>query len=185
MTRVGHLSKMNALHAAARQAWLVERRFLEICVAATGRDGLPAYLCRVAAPQLNAAAARYSEVFSGGEIGVRFEISGGDVEVQIQNLHGGRSFKDQSEGESRVAGLIAAFAFRDLMPEFNILILDEPGQGLDSVNAENFARGLNQVVDRFRHIMVITHSPYILSGLEPDRVWEVTKYNSISTVKEL
>ncbi len=183
--RVADLSKLNTLHAAARAAWLVERRFLEICVSATGRGGLPAYLCQVAAPQLNAAAARYSEAFSGGEIGVHFETTSEGIVPQVRNLHGGRNFKDQSEGESRIASLITVFAFRDLMPQFNLLCLDEPGAGLDPVNAEAFARGLSQVVGRFHHVLVISHSDRILSGLEPDRIWEVTKQDGVSTVKEL
>jgi len=57
----------------------------------------------------------------------------------------------------------------------NLLILDEPANGLDPVNAVAFAQGLNSVVERFGHVMVIAHSEQILGALEPDYRLECVK----------
>ena len=62
---------------------------------------------------------------------------------------------------------------------------DHEAEGLDSVNAAAFARGLSKVVERFQHCVIITHNPYILSELEPDREWRVEKRNGIATMKEV
>jgi DNA repair exonuclease SbcCD ATPase subunit/DNA repair exonuclease SbcCD nuclease subunit len=177
------LERELAIHKLAHTACMEEKQFVDICIAVTGRDGLPTYLCEVAAPQLNTAATRYSQCFTDGEVGLQFEISGGDIDVEICNLHGGEYLKDQSAGEMRMVSLVAALAFRDVLVRHNILVLDEPSEGLDAANSAAFARGLNTVVDRFTHVIVITHSPYILANLEPDHRIEVTKQNRTSAVK--
>jgi len=183
--RVRELERQKQIHDLARIGYLENKQFIDICINTVGRNGLPAYLCSVVAPQLNLAASRYSQIFSGGEIGIQFEISGGDIDIRVCNLHGGKLIKDQSAGEMRMAGIIAAFAFRDVLVPHNLLVLDEPGEGLDAVNATAFAKGLNQVISRFQHVIVITHNPNILANLEPDFHWEVTKRNGIATLKEL
>jgi DNA repair exonuclease SbcCD ATPase subunit len=185
MSRGAELKQKRSVHERANLAWLEEVQFLETCVKVVGRDGLPAYLCSVVAPALNSAASKYSEIFSEGEIGIQFEISGGDIDVRVCNLHGGKSIKDQSAGEMRLAGLITALAFRDALVPHNLLVMDEPTEGLDASNARAFAQGLSSVIERFKHVIVISHSPYVLSELEPDRHWEVTKKDGISTLREL
>lgn len=72
-------------------------------------------------------------------------------------------------GELRLAGLIVAFAFREILVRYNLLILDEPSEGLDAENAAAFARGLRQVAERFHSIFLITHNPHTLAEVEPDR----------------
>lgn len=183
--RLQKLSKSLKVHEAARDVTAEQVQFLTLCTQAVGRDGLPAYLCSVAVPQLNAAAKRYSQAFAEGEISVQFAFQDGDIDVQIHNLHGGRRMRDQSQGESRVAALIAAFAFRDVLVPHNLLILDEPGEGLDSENARAFAHGLKTVARRFGSVFVTSHNPFFLSELEPDYHLEVTKQNGISEVKEV
>lgn len=183
--RIQELKRIKTIHEGALKACANERAFAEFCSNVVGRNGLPAYLCSVAAPQLNQAAMRYSQVFAEGEISVSFEISGGDIDIKVINLHGGSGIKDQSAGEMRMAGIIAALAFRDTLVPHNLLILDEPGEGLDPVNAEAFAKGLNSVVERFQHVIVISHSIPILSTLEPDFHLEVVKENGVSTVYEV
>ncbi len=158
-------------------------QFLNNCAAVMGRDGLPAFLCATICPALNTAAAQYSELLSAGEINVQFEVSGGDLDIQIVNQHGGENIDDQSQGEMRLAGLIAAFALRDVLVPYNLLVLDEPGEGLDSKNARMFAAGLNEVAERFGSLFVVTHNPFILAELEASRSIEVTKENKVSTLK--
>ena len=183
--RIQELTAKRAIHELARTAYLADRQFLEFCISVVGRDGLPAYLCSVVTPQLNAAAQRFSEAFTDGEISVEFVVNAGDIDVDVHNLHGGKTIKDQSMGESRMAGLIVAFAFRDVLVPHNILILDEPGEGLDSENAKAFARGLGSVVERFGTVFLTTHNPAILSELEPNFHLEVVKTNGVSEVIEL
>jgi DNA repair exonuclease SbcCD ATPase subunit len=182
--RLAHFTKIKTVHENAHTAWLEEVQFLVACSDAVGRNGLPAYLCSVVAPQLNASAARYSEAFTEGEIGVQFEMSSGDIDVRVCNAHGGKSIKDQSAGEMRMAGIITALAFRDALVPHNILILDEPSEGLDASNAAAFACGLNSVIDRFQHVLIISHNERLLSELDPDFHITVEKRNGISTIRE-
>ena len=179
--RVRKLKRSEATHLAALAECTAMKAFTEFCLRAVGRDGLPAHLYRAVEPQLNAAAARYSEIFTEGEINVQFH----DQDVVVVNRHGGANVRDQSSGEMRLAGIIAALAFRDALILHNLLVLDEPSEGLDAVNCEAFARGLSQVVDRFGHVMVISHNAALLEGLEPDRTLEVVKQGGVATVRKV
>jgi DNA repair exonuclease SbcCD ATPase subunit len=179
-TRIKVLEKIKLVHEQAKQFTLEEKQFVDICVNAVSRNGIPAYLCESVTPQLNNTAQHYSEVFSEGEIGIQFAASNGDVDVNICNQHGGKQTKDQSAGEMRIAAIITAFTFRDVMLPLNLLIVDEPSEGLDPANSLAFAKGLMQVLDRFQHVMIISHSTNLLSALEPDRRVEIVKTNRIS-----
>jgi len=175
--------KLTRNHCISQRAYddvLDEKRFIQTCMAVTSRDGLPAYLMAEAAPRLNQAAAHYSEVFTAGEIGVHFGLDNGDIDIDVVNPHGGANVKDQSRGEMRMAAIVAALSFRDVLVKHNVLILDEPTDGLDPVNAAAFARGLNQVVDRFHHIVVISHNAALLAGIEPTLHLEIEKTGGVS-----
>ena len=186
VARAKTLQKNKTVHERARLACLMEQQFVEACLSVVCRDGLPAFLASVAAPALNSAAQRYSEIFSDGKIGVSFEMTGGEIDLpKIRNEGGGAEFKDQSAGEGRMAAIITVFAFMDAMNPVNTLILDEPGEGLDATNAAAFARGLSKVTERFQHLVLVSHNPYILSEVDPDREWRVEKRNGVATVKEV
>lgn len=149
------------------------------------RTGLPAYLNAQICPELNQAAAEYSELFTQGEIQVRFAVDEqGKMDVQVINAHGGEDTKDQSEGEMKMASLITSFAVRSVAPKTNLLILDEPGDGLDATSARAFARGLKSIVGRFGTILLTTHNPAILSELSDARLVTIIKENKISRVEE-
>jgi DNA repair exonuclease SbcCD ATPase subunit len=178
--RIKTLERNVKIHDEAHAATLLEQQFIEVCMAVVGRDGLPAYLIGEVAPLLNQAATNYSEIFTEGEIGVSFETLEGDIDVRVVNQHGGETVKDQSRGEMRMAAIIAALAFRDVLVKHNILILDEPTDGLDPVNAAVFARGLNKIVDRFQHVVIISHNTALLSELEPDLHLEIVKQGGVS-----
>ena len=81
-----------------------------------------------------------------------------------------------------MAGIVAAFALREACPRTNLVILDEPGFGLDSVGAKQFAKGLLALKEsgRFGTILCTTHSPVIESLLTGETVWTVIKQNGIS-----
>lgn len=182
VVKVRQRERVLRIHEAAREACVENLRFTETCAAVVGRDGLPAYLCAVIVPQLNTAALRYSWAFARGEIGVEFRADGGDIDVAVSNAHGGENTRDQSMGEMRMAALVAAFAFRDVLVPHNVLILDEPGEGLDAANAAAFARGLLEVADRFGSVYAISHNPAIVDGLEGVRQLRVVKRDGVSEV---
>lgn len=147
------------------------------------REGLPASLNEQLCPALNQAAEEYTELFSQGEIQVRFAVDEeGRTDVQVINAHGGENVNDQSEGEMKMASLITSFAVRSIAPKTNLLILDEPGDGLDQTSAKGFAKGLKQVVSRFGTILLTTHNPVILSELADARQVTVRKENRVSSV---
>ena len=99
---------------------------------------------------------------------------------EVINAKGGERISDQSEGERALAGLISSFALREAAPECGLLILDEPGSGLDSQTARQFARSLKVLNKRFKLILVTTHNENISSALEGEQVLTVRKKNGIS-----
>jgi DNA repair exonuclease SbcCD ATPase subunit len=182
--RMARWRRLLSIHVGARTATLMERAFVDACVSATGRDGLPAFLCAAAVPRLNAAAAVYCEAFES-DVAVVFRAASDGVEVDIVNEDGGGSYKDQSKGESSAAGIITALAFREALVPLGVLILDEPGEGLDAQSAAAFARGMNRVAERFGAAYVISHNPIITGTLEPDHHIEVVKTGKVSVVREV
>lgn len=159
--------------------------FLQAALQVVGRNGLPAFLCSLVAPQLSDAAEEFSNAFAEAGIRVVFSGAEGEVDVTVENPHGGEAIEDQSAGEMRLAALITSFAVRLVLAPFGLVILDEPSEGMDAVNASIFAKGLSEVAKRFGTVFVTTHNPNILSALEFDHHIELTKQNRITTVKEL
>lgn len=150
------------------------------------RDGLPAYLNEQVCPELNQAAEEYAELFAQREIQIMFAVDeDGKMDVKVVNAHGGTEIEDQSEGEMKMASLITSFAVRSIAPKTNILILDEPGDGLDSTSAKSFARGLKKVVSKFGSILLTTHNPNILSELSDAKQVFIVKESGVSRVKEV
>ena len=162
----------------------VRGELLEYAQKACHRSGMPMYLAASLCPRLNQMAEEYSEIFTEGKMRVRFSVVDGEFVVDIVNPTGSESTKGQSVGESAMAGIIAAFALREMAPRTNLLVLDEPGHGLDSAGAKEFAKGLLRLRDsgRFETIIVTTHSPIIESVLEGVTVWEVRKKNGVATL---
>lgn len=155
--------------------------FLENADKILSRDGLPAYLTRAACPRLNNAAEYFSDLFSDGHIKIRFSVEeDGDIGISILNPNGGAGMKDQSDGEGRMAFVIAAFALREIAPKCNILLLDEPGDGFDPANARAFAIGLRKLKDKYSSIFLTTHNPHILDELAGENQMVVEKENGRS-----
>lgn len=160
-------------------------RVLEYGERVFARNGLPAFLNAQLCPELNQAAEYYAELFSQGEIQVRFAVDEeGRMDVQVVNVHGGESVEDQSEGEMKIASLITSFAVRTVAPKTNLLILDEPGDGLDPVSARAFSKGLREVVKKFGTIILTSHNPAVLSELGDAELVTVVKENKISRVED-
>src|SRR5712675_1456199 len=157
-----------------------EERFIDYCEKAFSRDGLPAFINAQMQPIINKSAEYYSELFCDKEIMVRCEVEDGDLVPNILNTHGGKSIGDQSTGESAMAGIITSFALKDIAPKTNVLILDEPTDGLSPTNIKRFARGLQEIKKRFESIFVVSHSPILLSELSHEKVIKIVKENRIS-----
>ncbi len=165
----------------AVQTWLAALDYGEKVFA---RNGLPAYLNAQICPQLNEAAQQYSELFAQNEIQVLFAVDEeGRMDVQVVNAHGGETVQDQSEGELKMASLITSFAVRSIAPKTNLLVLDEPGDGLDAISARHFARGLKSVVDKFGTILLTSHNPNILGELSSERAIKIIKENGVSRIE--
>lgn len=159
-------------------------RRLDFVAEAFSRDGIPAFLNRLLCPVLNKAADYYADLFSDKEIQLQFVVEDGEFVPKVINAKGGESIDDQSTGERALAGLIASFALREVAPKSNLLILDEPGEGLDAQTSKKFARSLAELKERFGLILVCTHNVHIVSELNPDKILTVVKHNKISKLKE-
>jgi DNA repair exonuclease SbcCD ATPase subunit/DNA repair exonuclease SbcCD nuclease subunit len=147
------------------------------------RDGLPSHLNAQLCPELNQAAQEYSELFAQGEIQVRFEVDAeGSMDVFVINVHGGEGIENQSKGEKRLASLITSFAVRSVAPKTNLLIVDEPGEGLDAISARSFAKGLSELQKRFCSILLTTHNEHILSALSGEKQVFILKEGKVSQV---
>lgn len=167
-------SYINTLHEEAASE--------QYCIKALSRDGVPAFIVSNIVPKLNAASKRYAKLFSENEIQVLFRSEAGDIDVEVLNLHGGESLKDQSAGETRIAGIITSFAVRDVINPSNLLVLDEPGESLDEINAKVFAEGLREASKELGCVLITTHNPFILGELRGERLVEVVKRNGVSTI---
>lgn len=167
----------------ARKHKLAKRRLMyEFAAEAFSRDGIPAFLNRQLCPVLNRAADYYADLFSDQEIQVRFDVEGGEFVPQVINAKGGEDIDDQSTGERALAGLIASFALREVAPKTNLLMLDEPAEGLDEQTARQFAKGLIKLKDRFKTIFITTHNKAIESALSAEHKVTITKKGGISRV---
>lgn len=147
------------------------------------KEGIPAYLSGELCPRLTQAAAYYSELFSGGLINVSFSLEDDSIDVQVDNQFGGEGVRAQSQGEGRIASLIVSLALRDVCSPSNLLIADEPGEGLDEENARLFSQVLLDIKDRFETVWITTHNPFIQSGLSGERQISMVKKNGSSRLE--
>jgi DNA repair exonuclease SbcCD ATPase subunit len=159
-----------------------EIEMMVYCQSAFHRSGIPLYLAAALCPVLNNAAQEYSELFFLGQTGVRFSVFDGDMVVDIVNGAGSSTIKGQSTGEVAMAKVIASFALRAVAPRTNLLVLDEPSNGLDPAGAKMFAQGLVKLRGQFETIIITTHNSVmenILAG-EADQIWTAIKEKGIS-----
>jgi DNA repair exonuclease SbcCD ATPase subunit len=162
----------------------VDIELLEYAKKAFQRNGISLLLCQDLCPILNSAAEYYSELFFDSKQCVRFLVTEGEFTVDVLNGAGSETVDGQSTGEAAMAGIVAALSLREACPKTNLLILDEPGHGLDSVGARAFAKGLLKLKKKFATILVTTHSPVIAAELEGEVIWTVIKEQGISKLIE-
>lgn len=159
-----------------------EFKFLDFCLKAVGRDGVRVHLMERICPALDEAVEMYAEIFSQDGPRPRFVIDGEDLTLAIDNPDGGETLTDQSRGERSLISLITALALRDVFSPFDLLIFDEPGDGLDEKNARQFAIGLTKLSSRFRSVFLTSHNKSLLEELSPDRIVTVTKQHGTSNL---
>jgi ABC-type transport system involved in cytochrome c biogenesis ATPase subunit len=184
LTGVKKAKSKIATMQSTHEHYVQQLEIMKYCDTAFGRDGIPLFLNSLVAPQLNKAAKEYSTIFTDGEIQVIFKLEDGAFNPHVINTHGSSKIKGQSEGESAWAGLIASLALRELAPPTNLLVLDEPGNGLDPMNARTFGRKLKKLTQRFSSVFVVTHNQNILSELEGESTITVVKQNGVSRIEE-
>jgi len=159
-----------------------ELKLLRYCLTVFHRDGLPGFVGRLFYPRLNRAAASYSNMFTEGQIQVQFVETDDGVRPEITNVSGGETLEDQSEGERRLASIVTSFALRSAADPCNVLILDEPGMGLDRGNAADFARALHENQDCFGSVLLVTHNEHIEAALQGVHTIVVTKEDKVSRI---
>lgn len=175
------VAEWSAAHDKAAKSRIV----FQYCVKALSKSGIPAYLTANLCPRLSAAALTYSELFADGAIRVEFVIDERqDLDVQVSNEYGGAGLLAQSRGEASVVSLIIGFALRDVLNLANILIADEPGDGLDERRATLFSQGLQEVESRFGALWVTTHNRTILDVLRDARQIKIVKEGKVSRICE-
>lgn len=156
-------------------------KFLRTAEAILSRDGLSAYLNTLVCPRLNQVARYFSDLFTDGEYQLLATMEDGELDIQVVNPHGGLELLDQSHGEGRMFGIVASFALRELAPKAGLLILDEPGDGLDSASAHDFAVGIKNM-KLTGQVFVMTHNPNIESELAGEHQLLVEKENGVSQI---
>lgn len=154
--------------------------FMQYCVKAFSRDGIPLFLNSLACPLLNQASQLYSKMFTDNEIQVRFDLVEGEIVPQIINVHGSKTLAGQSDGEKAWAGIISSLALRELAPRTNLLIFDEPGFGLDPESAKTLGNKLKLLGDKFETVLVTTHNREIEAALDGENTINITKENNTS-----
>jgi hypothetical protein len=176
-------NRLRHCHQAIKHE-LADKEMLIFSLAAFSRDGIPLYLNSLACPLLNKVAEEYSKLFIDGEIQVIFRLNDGELEPLVMNAHGSKSIEGQSAGEMAWAGLITALSLTTaLAPRTNLLVLDEPGFGLDGESAKTFGKKLPLLKGKFETILVVTHNDTIASLLHSDRTIVIEKENKISSIR--
>jgi Calcineurin-like phosphoesterase len=186
---VSHTTTQSKIESTKRKI-SVSKRYLDdidrqkmivgFAVETFSRKGFPAFLSKLVCPILNKASESYSNLFLDGEIKVVFDVENDTLTPHIVNPNGDKEIQGQSTGEKAWAGLIASFALREIAQPSNLLILDEPGHGLDASSARRFGERIRQLESRFETILICTHNQHIQAALESASSVEIVKKNKVS-----
>jgi DNA repair exonuclease SbcCD ATPase subunit/DNA repair exonuclease SbcCD nuclease subunit len=147
------------------------------------RTGIPAYICGMLCPALTKSAEEYSRLFAGDALKVMFEFVDGEFDCKVINTQGASSIEALSTGERATAALVTAFALRSTAPKTNVLVLDEPGRGLDELGQRQFAEALSTLKHEFETILISTHDAQMSSALAADSVLTVVKQDRTSRIE--
>jgi DNA repair exonuclease SbcCD ATPase subunit len=141
---------------------------------AFSRSGIQSYLLDNIIPVLNKYAKHYADILSGGSLQVEFcnqsTNKSGEVKekfsVLVTNKEGSKSYSGDSSGEKRRVDLITLFSLQKAAmlrskSRFSILFLDEIFDSLDPAGIENVINILEDEVQSFPSIFLISHNPEV------------------------
>ena len=148
-----------------------------------GPEGIRSLLLDEFLPYFDSRLKYYSEFLTEGQIRTRLatekELKSGAIrdkmDVVVENLVGGKSYVDSSDGERQRLDVIYLFAWADLAAlrgssTFNFMVLDEVfGGGLDSLGTQRLA-ALLEKISHDRTVYVITHDRELLGLLNAKRI---------------
>lgn len=152
---------------------------------ALGRKGIIQVLYQQVCANLNLVSDRYSRLLTEGVIRIRFEVEeNGEFGVSVFNTLGGHGAEDQSRGEEQMAALIAILCLREIGPKTNLIILDEPAEGLDFENARRLAVGLKELATEIPTVFLATHNEHLKAFFAGANEICIIKENKVSRIKE-
>lgn len=158
---------------------------------AFSRSGIQSYLLDNIIPTLNKYAKHYADILSGGSLHIEFcnqsTNKAGDAKekfsVLVKNRDGSSSYEGDSSGERRRVDLIALFALQKASmlrskSKFNVLFIDELFDSLDVAGIEQVIHILEDEIQSFPSIFLISHNPEIAGYL--DSILTVVKEDGFS-----
>jgi len=155
----------------------------------TSGDGLKAEILGSAAPVLNAAAHRYSELLTDDNIRVEFNALRGKKTEDLIRLSGSGSprYEGLSSGEKRRVDLIVALSLRSLARwrlsrPVNISLADEIFDALDETGLQRVSAVIQQDTDELSSMFLVTHNPQMKSMFPGAKTWRVVRKGGTSKV---
>jgi len=155
-----------------------------------GGDGLKGEVLAAAAPVLNEAALRYSDLLTDGQIRVEINPIRASRTEDIMTISGAGAptYKGCSNGERRKIDLMLALSLRAcarwrLGQQINIAAWDEVFDPLDESSIRRALMILQQDQDEMDCIFVVTHSPHVKAMLPGAKVLRVTRQGGQSRVE--
>jgi DNA repair exonuclease SbcCD ATPase subunit len=137
---------------------------------AFSRQGIRSFLLDKIVPFLNERVSHYLGILTDGGITAKFstvkQLSSGEYRenfnIEVINRHASESYEGNSGGEKRRIDLAVALAFNDFLASrsgkrFNILLLDEVFEGVDSEGLYYVIKVLEDLARRKSSVFVITH----------------------------
>ena len=153
---------------------------------ACSRKGIPRLVAQNMIPILNKLSTEYAALLTDGDVSLEYIIDEktDDLDVEVVNPTGSCKLEGQSAGERATIGLISALTLRDAQEQkTNLLILDEPGNGLDAATQKKLVSVLELLGTRNDTVIVTSHSQEFLNRVSGiGKHWTVTKQNKISSL---
>lgn len=147
-----------------------ELKILSFWRTAFSRQGIRSFLLDKIVPFLNERVAHYLSILTDGGITAKFStvkrLASGEYRenfnLEVTNRHASESYEGNSGGEKRRIDLAVALAFNDFLASrsgkrFNILLLDEVFEGVDSEGLYYVIKVLEDLARRKSSVFVITH----------------------------
>lgn len=161
-----------ASQAATKKRLELEEKLkmLDFWQTAFSASGIRSYILDNITPVLNERAKHYCDLLTDGEMGITFstktKLKSGDIRekfsININQKHGGGTYKSNSKGERQRANLAVSFALGDLAElhsnkRIPFRFLDEPFEGIDESGTDAVLALLIEQQDKYPTVFVVTH----------------------------